>query len=93
MSQFEEMESVLEEERRALASQRLALANERANVKRTLETVRAELAKNGGTAAAATALAQGMGSTQGTKAMAVDSTTAMGDENGPSAAGNFQQIG
>ena len=40
MSQFEEMETVLEEERRSLEAQRLAIANERAGMRRTLENVR-----------------------------------------------------
>ncbi|KAI0035443.1 Smarcc1 protein [Vararia minispora EC-137] len=46
MAQFEELEDVLEEERRTLEAERLALANERASVRRTLDAVRAELAKH-----------------------------------------------
>ncbi|KAM6503579.1 SWI/SNF complex protein [Amanita muscaria] len=55
MSQFEELEDLLEEERRSLESARVALMNERLNVKRALESVRAEIAKHGGVVAAATA--------------------------------------
>ena len=100
MSQFEEMEAVLEEERRALAAQRAALANERANMRRTLESVRAEIAKNGGVmptagqagVAVTTALAQAA-QPQGTKVSPVEGGVAVDSEAGPSAEGNFQQIG
>ncbi|PPR01995.1 hypothetical protein CVT24_011118 [Panaeolus cyanescens] len=47
MSQFEELEDLLEEERKALESARLGLMNERIGLKRMLDTVRAEVAKNG----------------------------------------------
>ncbi|VDC01734.1 unnamed protein product [Peniophora sp. CBMAI 1063] len=46
MAAFEELEDVLEDERRALEAERLQLAAERQNVRRTLEGVRAELAKH-----------------------------------------------
>ena len=48
MAQFEELEELLEEERRGLESARVALMNERTNVKKALESVRAELARHGG---------------------------------------------
>ncbi|PFH49870.1 hypothetical protein AMATHDRAFT_146597 [Amanita thiersii Skay4041] len=48
MSQFEELEDLLEEERRGLESARMALMNERQNVKRALENVKSEIAKSGG---------------------------------------------
>ncbi len=47
MGQFEELEDILEEERRALESARLGLVNERVNLKRMLDGVRAEIARNG----------------------------------------------
>ncbi|CAA7268231.1 unnamed protein product [Cyclocybe aegerita] len=47
MSQFEELEEILEEERKALESARMGLVNERVNLKRMLDAVRAEIAKNG----------------------------------------------
>ena len=100
MSQFEEMESVLEEERRALEAQLMALAGERANMRRTLDGVRAELAKNalatgagavpqsGGTVAAA--LVQGA---QAQKVNEVPAGTALEGDAGPVPDGSFQQIG
>jgi len=47
MAQFEELEELLEEERRGLESARVALMSERMNVKKALESVRAELARHG----------------------------------------------
>jgi SWI/SNF related-matrix-associated actin-dependent regulator of chromatin subfamily C len=47
MSQFEELEEILEDERKGLESARMALVGERLNLKRTLDGVRSELAKNG----------------------------------------------
>ena len=46
MAQFEEMEELLEEERRSLESQRMALSAERMGLRKAIETVRAEVAKN-----------------------------------------------
>ncbi|KAK2462377.1 hypothetical protein APHAL10511_005683 [Amanita phalloides] len=48
MAQFEELEELLEEERKGLESARMALMNERLNVKKALEGVRAELSRHGG---------------------------------------------
>jgi SWI/SNF related-matrix-associated actin-dependent regulator of chromatin subfamily C len=50
MSQFEELEDILEEERRSLESAKMALMNERINIKKTIEGVRSELARNAGQA-------------------------------------------
>ncbi|KAF9479779.1 SWI/SNF complex protein, partial [Pholiota conissans] len=47
MSQFEELEEILEEERKSLESARLGLVNERVNLKRVLDSVRAEISRNG----------------------------------------------
>ncbi|KDR79983.1 hypothetical protein GALMADRAFT_222909 [Galerina marginata CBS 339.88] len=47
MSQFEELEDILEEERKSLESARLSLVNERVGLKRMLDAVRAEIARNG----------------------------------------------
>jgi SWI/SNF related-matrix-associated actin-dependent regulator of chromatin subfamily C len=55
MAQFEELEELLEEERRSLESARVALMNERLNVKKALDTVRSEIAKHGGVLPAASA--------------------------------------
>ena len=48
MSQFEELEDLLEEERKALEGARMGLVNERVGLKRMLDAVRHEIAKNGG---------------------------------------------
>lgn len=47
MAQFDELEDILEEERRGLESARLALVNERLGLKKTLDQVKADIAKNG----------------------------------------------
>ncbi|KAH8113931.1 SWIRM-domain-containing protein [Phellopilus nigrolimitatus] len=95
MGQFEEMETVLEEERRTLEAQRLALASERASMRRMLENVRSELAKNAGApqsgGAVAAALAQGVA--QGPNVTEVGSGIPLEGEAGPVAEGNFQQLG
>jgi len=46
MTQFEELEDILEEERRNLESARMALVNERLGLKKMLDTVRAEIGKH-----------------------------------------------
>ncbi|GJE85505.1 SWIRM-domain-containing protein [Phanerochaete sordida] len=46
MSQFEELEEILEDERKSLESARMSLVNERLGLRRMLETVKGELAKN-----------------------------------------------
>ena len=98
MSQFEEMEDILEEERKNLEAQRLALANERMGIKRMMDGVRAEISKNGGVpatgSATAVALTQGVGSTgQGTKVTEVRDGSAMDADSGPSGDGNFASLG
>lgn len=50
MAQFEELEDILEEERKGLESARMALVSERLGVKKMLDNVRSEIAKNGGEA-------------------------------------------
>jgi len=47
MSQFEELEEIVEEERKSLESARLGLLNERIGVKKMLDAVRAEIARGG----------------------------------------------
>ena len=69
MTQFEELEEILEEERKSLEAARLALVNERLGLKKLLDNVRSEIAKNGGVVggAAVSALSAPMGTTgQGT---------------------------
>ncbi|KAF8902327.1 SWIRM domain-containing protein [Mucidula mucida] len=43
MSQFEELEEILEDERKGIESQRIALVQERANMKRTMESLKAQM--------------------------------------------------
>ncbi|KAF9009949.1 SWI/SNF complex protein [Cyathus striatus] len=87
MSQFEELEDILEEERKGLESARVALVNERLNLKKMLDTVRSEIAKNGvGAVAASGMLNPGvpLGTTaQGTNATPVAEGVSMEGEQGP----------
>ncbi|PPQ81924.1 hypothetical protein CVT25_013772 [Psilocybe cyanescens] len=59
MAQFEELEDILEEERKSLESARLGLVNERVGLKRMLDAVRAEIQRNGITPGVVGALNQG----------------------------------
>lgn len=88
-SQFEELEEVLEEERKGLESARMALVNERVNLKRMLDGVRSELAKNGRTSIPPTNL----GTTgQGTIASEVSSSIPLEGDVGPRNDGEFAQL-
>jgi len=97
MAQFEELEDVLEEERRALEAERLALAGERAQIRRSLDTVRAELTKHqasgGGNTAglmhAAGQAAAGVGASgQGTVVAPVQNGASVDGSTGPVPGGN-----
>ncbi|KAF8955333.1 SWI/SNF complex protein [Flammula alnicola] len=84
MSQFEELEDILEEERKSLESARLGLVNERVNLKRMLDSVRAEIARNGVGPGVVNVVTQAgphpMGTTsQGTLVTEVASTSAQSD--------------
>ncbi|TFK38179.1 SWIRM domain-containing protein [Crucibulum laeve] len=97
MSQFEELEDVLEEERKSLESARMTLVNERLNLKKMLDTVRSELAKNGpGALAQSGMLNPGvqLGTTaQGTQATEVAPGTSMEGQSGPVPDGATLQLG
>lgn len=83
MTAFEELEELLEEERKGLESTRMALVNERVNLKRMLDGVRAELGKNAS-----------LGTTsQGTPVSEVPSGTPIEGEVGPVSDGSFAQLG
>lgn len=85
MSQFEELEEILEEERKSLEAARLALVNERLGLKKLLDNVRSEISKNGGVVpgSAVNALTAPLGTTgQGTVANEV-SGQAFDASNGP----------
>ncbi|KAJ6627790.1 Smarcc1 protein [Mycena sp. CBHHK59/15] len=65
MGQFEELEDILEGERKGLESARMALVNERLGLKKMLDNVRGEIARSGGVAAAAALAAPGAMGTSG----------------------------
>lgn len=98
MSQFEELEDLLEEERRTLEAARVSLVNERIGLKRALEGVRTELAKHSNgtssTGAVAAAIAQtGMGTTgQGLRATELQGNATVEGEGGPLSGGNIAAL-
>ncbi|KAI0064394.1 SWIRM-domain-containing protein [Artomyces pyxidatus] len=98
MAQFEELEDLLEEERRTLEGARLSLVNERIGLKRTLDNVRGELAKHangsGSVNGVAAAVAQaGLGTTgQGARVSEVQSGTPMEGDAGPLIGGNVAAL-
>jgi SWI/SNF related-matrix-associated actin-dependent regulator of chromatin subfamily C len=98
MSQFEELEDILEEERRTLEAARMALVSERIGLKRTLEGVRAELTRhsNGTSTAGAVAAVvtqSGLGTTgQGLRATEVHGSAIAESEGGPLGGGNIAAL-
>lgn len=97
MSQFEELEDILEEERKSLEAARVALVSERLGLKRLLDGVRAELAKNGGQVVpggvAANALNAPLGTTgQGMMVNEVPASQGFDASNGPVPDGSMVQL-
>ncbi|KAH8987811.1 SWIRM-domain-containing protein [Lactarius akahatsu] len=98
MSQFEELEDLLEEERRTLEAARVSLVSERIGLKRALEGVRTELAKHSNgtssTGAVAAAIAQtGLGTTgQGLRATELQGNATAEGEGGPLSGGNIAAL-
>jgi SWI/SNF related-matrix-associated actin-dependent regulator of chromatin subfamily C len=98
MSQFEELEDLLEEERRTLEAARVSLVNERVGLKRALDGVRAELAKHSNgtssaSAVAASAAQANLGTTgQGLRAAEVQSNAATDGDGGPLSGGNIAAL-
>lgn len=99
MAQFEEMEELLEDERRNLEMAKVGLVAERQGVKRVLEGMRAEMARNGnGGGGAAAGLPseayQGAvsGGSQGTKVTPVAMDVQLQGELGPVAEGSYQPL-
>jgi SWI/SNF related-matrix-associated actin-dependent regulator of chromatin subfamily C len=90
MTQFEELEEILEDERKGLESARMALVAERLNLKRTLEGVRNELARNGINGIPPPASLGTSG--QGTLTNEVQSTIPMDGESGPVSDGSMLQL-
>lgn len=94
MAQFEEMEELLEDERKAIEGQRMALASERAGIKRMMDVVRTELAKNATAGIPPVVPQAALGTTgQGTRVSEVQPDTPMVGDDGPSAGGDFAQLG
>ena len=85
MAQFEELEELLEDERKGLESARMTLVNERLSLKKMLDNVKAELTKQAtgdstpGTLAAAASQAQAALAANGTRVSEVPSTSLEGD--------------
>jgi SWI/SNF related-matrix-associated actin-dependent regulator of chromatin subfamily C len=93
MSQFEELEDILEEERKGLENARMALVSERVGLKRVLDTVREELAKNGQTDVPPAVAQANLGTTgQGTVINEAQAQTAMEGDSGPISDGNVAQL-
>jgi len=90
MTQFEELEDILEDERKGLESARMALVAERLNLKRTLEGVRNELAKNGINGMPAQVSLGTAG--QGTLVNEVQSGMSMDGDSGPVSDGSMLQL-
>lgn len=88
MAQFEELEELLEEERKGLESARMTLVNERLGLKKMLDTVKGELARQTagdstpGTLAAAAGQAQAALVASGAR-VAEASSTSLEDDMGP----------
>ncbi|KAM5536082.1 hypothetical protein V8D89_010181 [Ganoderma adspersum] len=88
-AQFEELEELLEDERKSLESARTALVSERANLRRMLDHVKTELAKHGQNPGPGLAAAAGqaqvalVNSTQGTRVSEVQGGAPMDGDMGP----------
>ncbi|KAI0350852.1 Smarcc1 protein [Trametes cingulata] len=97
-AQFEELEELLEDERKSLESARMALVNERVNLKRLLDNVKSELAKHGATpnAGLANAVSQAQAglnaSGQGTKVSEVPGGAPTEGDMGPVSGGSVAQL-
>jgi len=93
MAQFEELEDILEEERKGLESARMALVAERVSLKRTTEAIRSEMVKNGQTEVPPAVAQAGLGTTgQGTVVGEVQAEAAMAGDSGPVSGGNIAQL-
>jgi SWI/SNF related-matrix-associated actin-dependent regulator of chromatin subfamily C len=93
MSQFEELEDILEEERRGLESAKMALLNERLGLKKMIDTVRSEIARNGGMVSNAMVASLGLGTTgQGTMVNEVQQGMTMDGDMGPVNDGSMLQL-
>lgn len=94
MAQFEEMEELLEEERRNLETARVGLVAERQGIKRVLEGIRAEMTRNGSGSALPPEAYQAAIATgsQGTKVTPVGPEMLMQDGLGPVTQASYQPL-
>lgn len=95
MAQFDELEEILEEERKALESSRMALISERLGLKKMLDTVKAEIARNGGIAPGSNVANMVVNANiggQGSQATEVPATTPLNGNAGPVQDGNKLQL-
>jgi SWI/SNF related-matrix-associated actin-dependent regulator of chromatin subfamily C len=93
MSQFEELEEILEEERKGLESARMGLVSERVGLKRTIDAIRGELAKNGQSEVPPTVAQATLGTTgQGTVVGEVQAETVLTGDSGPVSDGDLAQL-
>lgn len=94
MGQFEELEEILEEERKGLESARMALVNERVGLKKMLDGVRSEMAMNGAVGMGIIpGVGQALGTTgQGTVINEVQGHVSLEGDTGPVGDGNVAQL-
>ncbi|KDQ58741.1 hypothetical protein JAAARDRAFT_34596 [Jaapia argillacea MUCL 33604] len=93
MAQFEELEDMLEEERKALETARMSVVQERVGLKRMLDSVKSELAKNGPAAAAGVAAQGNLGTSgRGPRVNEVPTGAALDAEFGPVSGGSVAQL-
>ncbi|KAF8234997.1 SWI/SNF complex protein [Tricholoma matsutake] len=93
MSQFEELEDILEEERRGLESAKMALLNERLGLKKMIDNVKNEIARNGGMVSNAMVANLGLGTTgQGTMVNEVQHGMPLEGNLGPINDGSMLQL-
>jgi SWI/SNF related-matrix-associated actin-dependent regulator of chromatin subfamily C len=93
MSQFEELEEILEEERKGIESARMALVSERVSLKRILDNIKDEMATSGQTVLPPVVAQANLGTTgQGTVVNEVQSQTDMEGDSGPVSNGNVAHL-
>lgn len=101
MAQFEELEELLEDERKGLESARMALVGERVGLKKMLDNVKGELAKHNNGTGSAAAVGGAMNEAQtalgssggGTKLSEVPGGAPVDGDLGPVNGGEIAQLG
>lgn len=90
MSQFEELEDILEEERRGLESAKMALLSERLNMKKLIDNVKSEITRTGGVS---NALAANLNlGTTGQGTIPIEVLQGMEGDSGPVADASMLQL-